>query len=243
MSTENNDAYKRIAELARDMSEHLPNDSATALGELIHNAVDHIPGASYAGITVVSRQNRDVATPAATHEVPRTLDALQQKHREGPCFDAAVEHDSYYISNLYGERRWPRFCADAIEQTPIQSIAAFQLFTTRDAVGALNLYSEIPGAFRPRITGSRVHLRRTRRDGLGRLATGRTVPQRIGQPRHHRAGQRHDHGALQRQRDPGIRSVTQAVSGIEHPSVRHRTAVGRERPSIRRPLVRTCRTT
>ncbi|PVY29549.1 GAF and ANTAR domain-containing protein [Williamsia muralis] len=147
MSTENNDAYKRIAELARDMSEHLPNDSATALGELIHNAVDHIPGASYAGITVVSRQNRDVATPAATHEVPRTLDALQQKHREGPCFDAAVEHDSYYISNLYGERRWPRFCADAIEQTPIQSIAAFQLFTTRDAVGALNLYSEIPGAF------------------------------------------------------------------------------------------------
>ncbi|MGY3551880.1 GAF and ANTAR domain-containing protein [Williamsia sp. R60] len=147
MSTENNDAYKRIAELARDMSEHLPNDSATALGELIHNAVDHIPGASYAGITVVSRQNRDVATPAATHEVPRTLDALQQKHREGPCFDAAVEHDSYYISNLYGEKRWPRFCADAIEQTPIQSIAAFQLFTTRDAVGALNLYSEIPGAF------------------------------------------------------------------------------------------------
>ncbi|ETD31581.1 GAF and ANTAR domain-containing protein [Williamsia sp. D3] len=147
MSTENNDAYKRIAELARDMSEHLPNDSATALGELIHNAVDHIPGASYAGITVVSRQNRDVATPAATHEVPRTLDALQQKHREGPCFDAAVEHDSYYISNLYGEERWPRFCADAIEQTPIQSIAAFQLFTTRDAVGALNLYSEIPGAF------------------------------------------------------------------------------------------------
>lgn len=147
MSTENNDAYKRIAELARDMSEHLPNDSATALGELIHNAVDHIPGASYAGITVVSRQNRDVATPAATHEIPRTLDALQQKHREGPCFDAAVEHDSYYISNLYGEKRWPRFCADAIEQTPIQSIAAFQLFTTRDAVGALNLYSEIPGAF------------------------------------------------------------------------------------------------
>ncbi|PZU01954.1 MAG: hypothetical protein DI630_10240 [Gordonia sp. (in: high G+C Gram-positive bacteria)] len=147
MSTENNDAYKRIAELARDMSEHLPNDSATALGELIHNAVDHIPGANYAGITVVSRQNRDVATPAATHEAPRTLDALQQKHREGPCFDAAVEHDSYYISNLHDETRWPRFCADAIEQTPIQSIAAFQLFTTRDAVGALNLYSDDPDAF------------------------------------------------------------------------------------------------
>ena len=147
MSTENNDAYKRIAELAREMNEHLPSDSATALDELIHNAVDHIPGASYAGITVVSRQNRDVVTPAATHEYPRTLDALQQKHREGPCFDAAVEHDSYYVSNLYDETRWPLFRADAIEQTPIHSIAAFQLFTTRDTVGALNLYSEISDAF------------------------------------------------------------------------------------------------
>ncbi|WP_030175793.1 MULTISPECIES: GAF and ANTAR domain-containing protein [Actinomycetes] len=147
MSTDNNDAYKRIAELAREMSEHLPTNSEVALNDLIHNAVDHIPGASYAGITVVSRQNKGVVTPAATDEYPRTLDALQQKHREGPCFDAAVEHDSYYVSNLHDETRWPLFRADAIEQTPIQSIAAFQLFTTRDTVGALNLYSEVADAF------------------------------------------------------------------------------------------------
>ena len=147
MSTENNNAYKRIAELAREMSEHLPSNSATALNELIHNAVDHIPGARYAGITVVSRQDKGVATPAATDEYPRVLDALQQKHHQGPCFDAAVEHESYHVNDLMDETRWPLFCTDALVQTPIRSIAAFQLFTTRDAVGALNLYSDDPGAF------------------------------------------------------------------------------------------------
>jgi transcriptional regulator with GAF, ATPase, and Fis domain len=148
MSTDNNnDAYKRIAELAREMSEHLPEDSAKALDELIHNAVDHIPGASYAGITVVDRHDEEVATPAATHEIPRLLDVLQQKHREGPCFDAATDHDSYYISDLQVEDRWPLFRADALEQSPIRSIASFQLFTTRNTVGALNLYSEQPEAF------------------------------------------------------------------------------------------------
>jgi transcriptional regulator with GAF, ATPase, and Fis domain len=147
MSIDNNDAYKKIAELAREMSENLSDDSGTTLDEMIHNAVDHIPGASYAGITVVSLQHQEVVTPASTHDYPRILDSLQQKHREGPCFDAAVEHDSYYISDLQTETRWSKFRADALVQTPIQSIAAFQLFTTKDTVGALNLYSVERDAF------------------------------------------------------------------------------------------------
>jgi transcriptional regulator with GAF, ATPase, and Fis domain len=147
MSTGNNDAYKKIAELAREMSERLPVDSSSALDELIHNAVDHIPGANYAGITVVDRHDQEVATPAATHEIPRILDNLQQKHREGPCFDAATDHDSYYITDLQIEDRWPLFRADALEQSPIRSIASFQLFTTSNTVGALNLYAERPDAF------------------------------------------------------------------------------------------------
>lgn len=147
MSTENNEAYKRIAELAREMSEHLPSSSENALDELIHNAVEHIPGARYAGITVVWEQNKGVGTPAATHEYPCILDALQQKHHQGPCFDAAVEHESYHVNDLMSETRWPLFCTDALAQTPIRSIAAFQLFTTREAVGALNLYSDNPCAF------------------------------------------------------------------------------------------------
>lgn len=146
MSTDHTEIYRQIAELARELSERLPESSVHAFDELVSNAVEHIAGAQYAGITVVARRE-EVATPAATHEYARTLDAIQQKFRQGPCFDAATGHDSYLISDVYTERRWPDFCADAVAQTPIRSIAAFQLFTTRDSVGALNLYAEEPDAF------------------------------------------------------------------------------------------------
>ena len=146
-NTANADVYVKIADLAREMSEHLPADATTALEELVGNAVDHIPGATYAGITVVARGGTEVTTPAATAEHPRTLDALQQKHREGPCFAAATEHDTYVIRDLHTDQRWPLFQSDAVIQTPIRSIASFTLYNTRDTVGALNLYADEPDAF------------------------------------------------------------------------------------------------
>ncbi|PYE12725.1 hypothetical protein DFR67_1204 [Williamsia limnetica] len=38
-------------------------------------------------------------------------------------------------------------CSDARALTPIQSIASYQLFSTHDTVGALNLYAENPDGF------------------------------------------------------------------------------------------------
>ena len=55
-------------------------------------------------------------------------------------FRWATEHDSYFISDLETETRWPDFRAEALAQTKIRSIASFELFTTRDTVGALNLW-------------------------------------------------------------------------------------------------------
>jgi putative methionine-R-sulfoxide reductase with GAF domain len=146
MSTFSDDSYKRLADLARHMSQRLPDTTSDAFDDLVSNAVTHIPAAQYAGITVVAT-NGDVATPAATGEHPRTLDALQQKHGEGPCFDAATDHDTYVIADLHTETRWPRFCPDAQAHSPIRSIASYQLFTAHDTVGALNLYADNPDAF------------------------------------------------------------------------------------------------
>lgn len=146
MSTRSDDSYRRLADLAREMSQHLPESTASAFDDLIASAVTHIPAAQYAGITVVS-MNGDVATPAAAGEYPRVLDGLQQKHGEGPCFDAATDHDSYFLADLHTETRWPRFCSDARALTPVRSIASYQLFAAHDSVGALNLYAETPDAF------------------------------------------------------------------------------------------------
>ena len=146
MGTEHSDVYKQIAALARQMTEQLPDNSVRVFDELLANAVKHIPGAQYAGITIVARRE-EVATPVATHEHARTIDSIQEKLRQGPCFDAATEHDSYFINDLQNETRWPDFRVEALEQTRIRSVASFDLFTTRDTVGALNLYSEDAGAF------------------------------------------------------------------------------------------------
>jgi hypothetical protein len=57
--------------------------------KLTSAAASAIPGAAYAGITMVSTNDGGVATPAASREYAALLDAVQQKHGEGPCLHAA----------------------------------------------------------------------------------------------------------------------------------------------------------
>ncbi|WP_207835350.1 ANTAR domain-containing protein [Williamsia soli] len=136
----------QIAAVARDISTAPPDTSATALDQLLARSTPIIAAADYAAVTIVERREH-TATPAATHEHPRTLDAIAQKQCEGPAFVIAGHLDTFYIPDLYSDSRWPVFRADAAAQTPIRSIAAFGLFTTRDSVAALSLYADSADAF------------------------------------------------------------------------------------------------
>lgn len=146
MSADDNDFYARIAHELGTPQQRPFEHSDEALADVVHSAVRHIPGVDYAGITVVSRRGHNVTTPAATHDHPRTLDALQQQHRQGPCFDAALERQTFFVDDLPADSRWPLFRLDALARTPVRSISSYQLFTTRDRVGALNLYADRRGA-------------------------------------------------------------------------------------------------
>jgi hypothetical protein len=70
------------------------------------------------------------------------LDEIQQRHNQGPCLSAAWEHHSIRINDMTLEDRWPAFCRDAAEETPIRSVLSFQLFAHHHETGALNFYSE-----------------------------------------------------------------------------------------------------
>ena len=63
------------------MSEHLPSSSENALDELIHNAVEHIPGARYAGITVVSAVPLQQALADADRAYRIFFDSLRGKRK------------------------------------------------------------------------------------------------------------------------------------------------------------------
>jgi GAF domain-containing protein len=138
--------HLRIAELVHELHSRPDADSDTVIAELAENAAIEIPGAQYAGVTV-TRNAKHIDTPAATHKWPILLDEIQQRHREGPCLTAAWEERIIHVPNLETDDRFPLYRRDALEQTPIRAIMAFQLFIADETMGALNVYAEQPHAF------------------------------------------------------------------------------------------------
>jgi hypothetical protein len=140
--------HLRIAEIVQQLYSRPDTDSETVIAELAEHAAAEIPGAQYAGVTV-TRNAKHIDTPAATHTWPILLDEIQQRHREGPCLTAAWEEKTIYVADLETDGRFPLYSRDALEQTPIRSIMAFQMFIAGETMGALNVYAEQPNAFGP----------------------------------------------------------------------------------------------
>jgi len=144
--TEVEATHLRIAELVQNLHGRPDTDSDTVLAELAEHAAVEIPGAQYAGITI-TRNGKHIDTPAATHIYPMLLDKVQQRYQEGPCLTAAWEEKTVHVANLETDERFPLYRQDALAETPIKSIMAFQLFIAGETMGALNVYSEQPNVF------------------------------------------------------------------------------------------------
>ena len=129
-----------VADLRRDSQ-----GVDTELSKLIDSAGRNVPGAQYVGITLAHQ--KAVHTVVATHRYPAVLDEIQHHQQEGPCLAAACEHRMVRINDLTVDNRWPGYRRQVLDQTPIRSVLAFELFTNNDAMGALNFYSENTHAF------------------------------------------------------------------------------------------------
>jgi GAF domain-containing protein len=138
--------HLRIAELVQALHGRSDTDSETVIAELAEHAAIEIPGAEYAGITI-TRTGKHIETPAATHMYPMLLDKIQQRHAEGPCLSAAWEEKTVHVADLETDERFPLYRQDALAETPIRSIMAFQLFIAGETMGALNVYAETPNVF------------------------------------------------------------------------------------------------
>jgi GAF domain-containing protein len=139
-------AHLRVAELVQGLHNRPDTDSDTVVAELAEHAAAEIPGALYAGITL-TRNAKHIETPATTHHWPLLLDKIQQRYLEGPCLTAAWEEKTIHVRDLETETRFPNYRRDALAETPIRSIMAFQLFIADESLGALNVYAEEPNAF------------------------------------------------------------------------------------------------
>ena len=138
--------HRRIAELVQQLHGRTDADAETVLAELVEHAAAEIPGADCAGVTI-TRNSKKIETPAATHKWPIVLDEIQERYREGPCLTAAWEERTVHVPDLARDERFPNYRRDALEQTPIRSIMAFQLFIADETIGAINVYAEKPNSF------------------------------------------------------------------------------------------------
>ncbi|MFC9557593.1 GAF and ANTAR domain-containing protein [Rhodococcus sp. NPDC056960] len=130
--------------MARDLRAEHASIQGT-LDVITKAAQDVVPGTEDAGITLIVR-GRSFQSRAATSELPKKIDDLQHRLRDGPCVQAIWEHETVLVRDMATERRWPRFAPEAA-RLGARSMLAFQLYTTEDTLGALNLHSRHPDTF------------------------------------------------------------------------------------------------
>ncbi|MDQ2626202.1 MAG: GAF and ANTAR domain-containing protein [Actinomycetota bacterium] len=141
-----NDMMREVADLVRTLDQRPHPDTDDPLDELLTSLLGHMPCAQHAGVTVTTSE-AEVQTLSATGRYPVALDDIQRRCQEGPCLTAAWKHHLVRLDDICCEQRWPAFCREVAETTPIRSILAFELFTGRGSTGALNFYAESANAF------------------------------------------------------------------------------------------------
>ncbi len=136
---------RQVAELARNLHQ-LPHadDIGTGLGEFLDAAVKFVPGAQHAALTIGSRD--EVQTVSATAGYPVLLTEIQQRHKD-MCGTARWEGEFIRIDDVTAEQRWPGYCRDVADETPVRSVMTIPLFVSRRGMGFLNLYAQQPHAF------------------------------------------------------------------------------------------------
>ncbi|SIR61064.1 GAF and ANTAR domain-containing protein [Williamsia sterculiae] len=134
----------RMASVARLLRQE-SRDSPTILRAISASAVQSIPGAEYASVTLVG-DDSELASSAIVGDLAAESDRLQAELNEGPCIRAALDSDTISIERMATETRWPEFSARAAE-IGIGSMLCFCLYVEGDNFASLNLHSSATEAF------------------------------------------------------------------------------------------------
>ena len=136
------DLAKVLADLAIEMQSH--PDTETTLQSIVEGAVAIVPGARWAGVSLI--QGRAIEPRVPSDPLVAKLDALQSELNEGPSLSSLREYRTVLINDMAGESRWPSFCQRSLE-LGVHSLLAFQLYVRESNLGALTLYGDEAGVF------------------------------------------------------------------------------------------------
>lgn len=108
--------------------------------QVVAEAAAALPNAATAGLTLI-RGSEPPRTLGATSELADRVDKIQYDTGEGPCLEAIKDNDITVTNDLTDDCRWPRFCARAVEETPVRSMFGVRVLLGAEDRGALNFYA------------------------------------------------------------------------------------------------------
>jgi hypothetical protein len=109
-------------------------------------SVEFVDGCDHSSL-MISRNGRN-KTVAASDDVARQIDAMENELGEGPCLDAMDESepDQHICSDLTTGSKWPALAARIMAETDVKGMAGFRIRQDGHKVGALNVFSDTAGA-------------------------------------------------------------------------------------------------
>ena len=139
------------AALLAEVASHLRglrNDPPLTATRIVEGALEVVPEAGHAGLTV--RRGKDRYTSlGATSELATEVDRAQYALEEGPCLDAAATAEWFRSGDVGADPRWPQWGPRAAS-LGIRSMLSVRLLSGGAPIGALNLYAEEGGRFSDR---------------------------------------------------------------------------------------------
>jgi GAF domain-containing protein len=112
---------------------------------VVESAVTLIDGCDRAAIGVLDGER--FTTAAATDDVMRLIDRLQNDTGEGPCLEASTEQAVQVDNDITRESRWPQLARLVVDRTPVRAMLAVPLVDEGRRNGALNVFADEPDAF------------------------------------------------------------------------------------------------
>lgn len=114
---------------------------------VVQAAVELITGCDHACLMLMN--HRTFETVAATDDVAALVDELEREAGEGPCVDAIVSEAYQHDADLSNGSPWPALVEQLMTRTPVRGMIGYRLLLDGRKAGALNLFSDTPGAFTP----------------------------------------------------------------------------------------------
>jgi GAF domain-containing protein len=103
-----------------------------------------VAGCDHASLMV--RRGDHFETIAWSDDIARTIDEAERRLGVGPCLDAIASEAAQVDADLATNPTWPPLAAWVLENTPVRGVAGFRLLADGRKVGALNFFSDTPGA-------------------------------------------------------------------------------------------------